>query len=88
MPLSLDNYPALSPLQMAIFETDLLDLTLRDSIKLVTSRMGFFVGQHRYLLERVKIAQFLEQYGPPSSHDKGWDPVHRPREAAPQVGSP
>ncbi|HEV7663304.1 MAG TPA: hypothetical protein VGQ62_07190 [Chloroflexota bacterium] len=84
---SLDELPSLTPLQMAIYETDLLDLTLRDSIKLVTSRVGFFVGQHRYLLERTKIDRFIAQYGPPP-HDKGWDPVHAPREAAPQVGSP
>jgi hypothetical protein len=83
---SLDELPALTPLQMAIYETDQLDLTLRDSIKLVTSRVGFFVGQHRYLLERVKIANFLTRYGPP--RETGWDPVHQPREAAPQVGSP
>ena len=62
---SLDNYPQLSPLQRVIYETDLLGLTLRDSQRLVTQRMGFFVGQHTYLSERVKIQRFIDQYGPP-----------------------
>lgn len=56
---SLDASPGLTPLQRAIHETDLLDLTLRDSIKLVTARMGFFVGQNKYLEERAKIARVL-----------------------------
>jgi hypothetical protein len=59
MPSSLDASTSLTPLQRAIYETDQLDLTLRDSIKIVTQRMGFFVGQHRYLEERAKIAQLL-----------------------------
>ena len=49
----------LTPLQRVVFETDLLDLTLRDSIKLASARMGFFVGQHKYLEERGKIARIL-----------------------------
>jgi hypothetical protein len=51
--------PSLTPLQRAIYETDQLGLTLRDSQKLVTARMGFFVGQHKYLEERVKILQIV-----------------------------
>jgi hypothetical protein len=58
MPAS-DMPPTLTPLQRAIYETDQLGLTLRDSIKLVTARMGFFVGQHRYLVERAKIAALV-----------------------------
>jgi hypothetical protein len=56
---SLDALPGLTPLQRAIYETDQLDLTLRDSIKVVTARMGFFVGQHKYLEERTKISRIL-----------------------------
>jgi hypothetical protein len=56
---SLDDLPSLTPLQRAIYETDQLGLTLRDSIKLVTQRMGFFVGQNKYLEERVKIERLL-----------------------------
>jgi hypothetical protein len=56
---ALDNLPSLTPLQRAIYETDQLGLTLRDSIKLVTQRMGFFVGQNKYLEERAKIARIL-----------------------------
>ena len=54
-----DAPPGLTPLQRVIFETDQLDLSLRDSIKIATARMGFFVGQHKYLQERAKIAQLL-----------------------------
>lgn len=57
---SLDSLPELTPLQRAIYETDQLGLTLRDSIKLVTQRMGFFVGQNKYLEERVKIQRILD----------------------------
>ena len=58
---SLDNLGSLTPLQRAIYETDQLGLTLRDSIKIVTQRMGFFVGQNKYLEERAKIQQLLAQ---------------------------
>ncbi len=54
---SLDNLPKLTPLQQVIYETDLLDLSLRDSIKIASQRMGFFVGQNKYLEERAKIAR-------------------------------
>jgi hypothetical protein len=56
---SLDNVASLTPLQRAIFETDQLGLSLRDSIKIVTQRMGFFVGQNKYLEERAKIERLL-----------------------------
>jgi hypothetical protein len=56
---SLDNVPSLTPLQRAIYETDQLGLSLRDSIKIVTQRMGFFVGQNKYLEERGKIERIL-----------------------------
>ncbi len=58
---SLDNLGSLTPLQQAIYETDLLGLTLRDSIKIVSQRMGFFVGQNKYLQEREKIQRLLGQ---------------------------
>jgi hypothetical protein len=57
---SLDALPGLTPLQRAIYETDQLDLTLRDSIKIVSQRMGFFVGQNKYLEERARIARLVE----------------------------
>ena len=56
--------PGLTPLQRVIFKTDQLDLSLRDSIKIATARMGFFVGQHKYLEERGKISRILGQDGP------------------------
>ena len=57
------DLPSLTPLQRAIYETDQLGLTLRDSMRLVTARMGFFVGQHRYLEERARIAQLVSSNG-------------------------
>ena len=51
----------LTPLQRAIYEVDLLGLNLRDSMRLVTQRMGFFVGQQRYLQERERIARIIAQ---------------------------
>jgi hypothetical protein len=83
---SLDNYPSLTPLQRVIYETDLLGLTLRDSQRLATQRMGFFVGQHKYLQERVKIQAFIQQYGPPTIDERDYDVGSR--DTAPQVGSP
>ena len=56
---SLDGLESLTPLQRVIYETDQLGLTLRDSIKIVTQRMGFFVGQNKYLEERAKIDRIL-----------------------------
>ncbi len=52
----------LTPVQRAIYDVDQLGLNLRDSMRLVTQRVGFFVGQQRYLEEREKIAAMLEQY--------------------------
>ena len=82
---SLDNLPSLTPLQRAIYETDQLGLTLRDSIKLVTQRMGFFVGQQKYLDERAKIQRLIDEYGPPDI-----DVEHETvlREGTHQIGSP
>ena len=51
--------PGLTPLQRVVFETDQLHVSLRDSIRIATARMGFFVGQHKYLQERAKIAALL-----------------------------
>jgi hypothetical protein len=56
---SLDSLPGLTPLQQVVFEIDQLGLSLRDSIKLASARMGFFVGQHKYLEERAKIARLM-----------------------------
>ena len=56
---SLDGLESLTPLQRVIYETDQLGLSLRDSIKIVTQRMGFFVGQNKYLEERAKIDRIL-----------------------------
>ena len=44
----------LTDLQKVILEIDALDLTVRDSIRQVSARVGFFVGQQRYQEELVK----------------------------------
>jgi hypothetical protein len=44
----------LTELQQVILEIDALGLTVRDSIKQVSARVGFFVGQQKYQEELVK----------------------------------
>lgn len=44
----------LTELQQVILEVDALDLTVRDSIRQVSGRVGFFVGQQKYLEELDK----------------------------------
>jgi hypothetical protein len=75
----------LTPLQRAIYEVDQLGLNLRDSMRLVTQRMGFFVGQQRYLEERAKIAAVLARHGAaamPAGNSAG-----APKQATHQAGS-
>ena len=82
---SLDALASLTPLQRAIYDTDQLGLTLRDCTRLVTARMGFFVGQHKYLQERSKIAALVAAGVIPEG---GLNPTEQPRGAAHQIGSP
>jgi hypothetical protein len=44
----------LTDLQKVILEIDALNLTVRDSIRQVSARVDFFVGQQRYLDELAK----------------------------------
>jgi hypothetical protein len=44
----------LTDLQKVILEVDALGLTVRDSIRQVSARVGFFVGQQRYQEELAK----------------------------------
>ncbi len=53
----------LTPLQRAIYEVDQLGLNVRDSMRLVSQRVGYFVGQQRYLEERARIAAVLTEGG-------------------------
>jgi hypothetical protein len=55
----------LTPLQRDIYEVDQFGLDLRDSMRLVTQRVGFFVGQERYLQERQRIMAYLAEHGSP-----------------------
>ncbi len=50
----------LTELQRVILEVDALNLTVRDSIRQVSARVGFFVGQQRYLEELEKALTILE----------------------------
>ena len=51
----------LTDLQEAILEVDALDLTVRDSIKQVSARVGFFVGQQRYREELDKARAIVAE---------------------------
>jgi hypothetical protein len=44
----------LTELQEIILEIECLNLPLRDAMRLATQRVGFFVGQERYLKERER----------------------------------
>ncbi len=50
----------LTDLQRTILETAALDLTVRDSIKQVSARVGYFVGQQKYLEELEKALTIVE----------------------------
>jgi hypothetical protein len=78
--------PGLTPLEQAVYNVDQLGLGLRDSMRLVTQQVGFFVGQQRYLDARQRVNALLEQYGAVSPAAE--DPTEHPREATHQVGSP
>ncbi len=51
----------LTDLQRVILETDALGLTIRDSIRQVSARVGFFVGQLRYQDELRKARAIVAQ---------------------------
>lgn len=70
-------------LQRVIYETDLLGLNLRESMRIATQRVGFFVGQQRYLRERERVADVVAEFGPPTM-----DALGEPSEATHPIGSP
>lgn len=49
----------LTDLQQVILEVDALDLTVRDSIRQVSARVGFFVGQQRYQEELARAHEIV-----------------------------
>jgi hypothetical protein len=53
----------LTDLQQVILETDALGLTIRDSIRQVSARVGFFVGQQRYQDELRKAQAIVASGG-------------------------
>ena len=78
--------PRLTRLQRAIYETDQTGVNLRDAMRMVTQRLGFFVGQQRYLDEQRRIQALFDQYGPEVL--LGPSPSERPAEGTHQIGSP
>jgi hypothetical protein len=57
----------LTDLQHVILEVDALGLTVRDSIRQVSARVGFFVGQQRYQEELVKAREIAATGSGPDS---------------------
>lgn len=57
----------LTELQQAILEVDALGLTVRDSIRQVSARVGFFVGQAKYLDELTKAREIAQKGSGPDS---------------------
>ena len=57
----------LTELQQVILEVDALDLTVRDSIKQVSARVGFFVGQQRYREELERAGAIVGAAAPSES---------------------
>ena len=55
----MDETP-LTELQIAILETEQLGLPRRDAMRLVTQKVGYFVGQARYTEELAKAIKILE----------------------------
>ncbi|HEX3247623.1 MAG TPA: hypothetical protein VHX16_19605 [Chloroflexota bacterium] len=49
----------LNGLQRTILEVEALGLPLRESMRLVTARVGFFVGQQRYKEELESALQII-----------------------------
>lgn len=50
----------LTRLQRIILEIEQLNLPLRDSVRLTTQQVGFFVGQQRYIEERDKALAVVQ----------------------------
>lgn len=59
---------ALTGLQQTILEVDAMGLPLREAMRLVNARVGFFVGQQRYK-EELKRAQQLVGANQPQTAD-------------------
>ena len=51
----------LTELQQVILDVDALGLTVRDSIRQVSARVGFFIGQARYQDELAKAREIVAQ---------------------------
>jgi hypothetical protein len=97
----MDAPPELTELQIAVLETEALGLPRRDAMRLVTQRVGYFVGQARYAQELAKARQILAGQPAPvtgtetAREDSGVDrevpgpsaQTRRPRSATHQIGS-
>jgi hypothetical protein len=61
----------LSKLQKIILEIEQRDLPLRDSVRLATQQVGFFVGQQRYVEERDKALAIVGGKSPEATPGTG-----------------
>ena len=59
----------LTELQKVILEVDALNLSIRDSIRQVSARVGFFVGQQRYM-EELQKAWLIQEKGKEQAPDR------------------
>jgi hypothetical protein len=57
----------LTELQRVVLEVDALGLTVRDSIKQVSARVGFFVGQQKYREELERARAIVAAAAPAES---------------------
>ena len=57
----------LTDLQQVILEVDALDLSVRESIRIVSARVGFFIGQARYQDELRKAREIVAKGEGPDS---------------------
>jgi|GEM_PF-5997834 hypothetical protein len=87
----------LTELQRVILEVEQLGLPRRDAMRLVTQRVGFFVGQQRYAEELSKALKILAGQPAPATgtetarEDSGErtrpGPPREPTSATHQIGS-
>lgn len=57
----------LTDLQQVILDVDALGLSVRESIRMVSARVGFFVGQQRYQDELAKAREIAAKGSGPDA---------------------
>ena len=81
--------PQLTELQIAILEVEEMGLPRRDAMRLTTQKVGYFVGQQRYLDELARALKVLEERpnAVGDSQRRVPGPPVRPRSSTHQIGS-